>query len=208
MGWHVKPMDRVLLHRAARRYAAHGWDVVPGTVFDGTRHRCDALGCPTVDCHPARAGWEQTATHDPHLVAGWWREPRAVLLATGRSLDVVEVPAHLGALVARGTVRGPVAVSGTGRWLMLVRPGEPLRPELDSRDDVVLHQRGSWIPVPPSREICGRVRWEVSPVVAEWRLPDSYAVQRLLVDALLAIAPQRTPRPTVRTLVPRAYRAA
>lgn len=211
MGWNVRSVERALLHRAARRYAAHGWDVMPGAAFDGDRHRCADLGCPKSGCHPALLNWADAATRDLTRVAAWWRDhPYTVLLPTGRAFDVVEVPAHLGTMVARGTLRGPghrrrwhgpVAVSGTGRWMLLVRPGEALRPELDHQTGVLLHQRDSWVPAPPTREIVGRVRWEVPPDEVGWRLPDPNAVQRLLVDALLAVAPVRPARPATRTLV-------
>jgi hypothetical protein len=122
-----------------------------------------------------------------------------VLLATGYAFDVLEVPAHLGAAVASprwiGTsegrqTRGPVAVAPTGRWMFLVRPGEPLRPELSSRLDVVRHGHGSWIPAPPTRLLEGPVRWQVSPEETDWRLPEPHPVQRLLVDALQVLCCQ------------------
>lgn len=194
-------LDRVRLRRVALRYAGHGWEVTPGACLARHRFVCGRAGCPTTGCHPALEQWELSATTDPARVATWWRiRPHSILLATGRAFDVLEVPAYLGRYaldVARlryrppGTdpVRGPVAVTPAGRWMFLVRPGDPLRPELDRCLDVVLHGLGSWIPAPPTRLPEGTVRWAVSPEETRWRLPDSYQVQELLVDALAAVAP-------------------
>ncbi|MEV4349122.1 DNA primase [Actinoplanes sp. NPDC049596] len=148
-------LDRARLRRAALRYAEQGWAVLPG---------------PT---------------------------PQVLRLATGRLFDVLEVPAalglrvlgtarlHTGVLgVERADARGPVAVTAAGRWMFLVRPGVPLRSELDQRLDVVRHGAGSWVPAAPSRMPEGPVRWAVPPERAQWWLPDAEVVQNLLVDAL------------------------
>lgn len=185
------------------RYAGHGWDVTPGACLARHRFVCGRAGCPTTRCHPALDNWEQNASTDPARIATWWRiRPHAVLLATGRAFDVVEVPAYLGQHVLDATrphpglpgtgndrVRGPVAITPDGRWMFLVRPGDPLRPELDQCLYVVRHGIGSWIPAPPTRLPEGTVRWVVPPEETKWRLPDSYAVQELLVDALHRTVP-------------------
>lgn len=199
MRWSLKPpFIRVALRRSAVKYADHRWHVVPGAWLDGARFACGRAGCPTTSCHPAVEGWEQAASADLTTVEAWWRHrPHAVLLATGRAFDVLEVPTGLGRRVlaaarlhagvlgpGRGQVRGPVAATPTGRWMFLVRPGDPLRPELDTSLDVVRHGTGSWVPAPPTRLPEGAVRWIVAPEEVAWRLPDSYAVQRMIVDAL------------------------
>lgn len=205
-------LDRARLRRAAVRFAEHGWDVTPGACFGGARFDCARPGCPTLGCHPALDGWEEAATTDFERITAWWRSrPHAVLLPTGRAFDVIEVSAHLGLRVlgaarlyasvigaGRGQVRGPVAVTPTGRWMFFVRPGDPLRPELSENLDVVRHGPGSWVPAPPTRLPEGPVRWSVSPDGTSWLLPDSYAVQAMLVDALSAApAPaRRLPRQT------------
>ena len=182
------------LRRAAVRYTEHGWPVVPGAVRCGDRFRC-AAGCPTVACHPDWTDWAPTATTDPRWVAALWAfRPRAVLLATGRAFDVLEVTAFLGAGAERGPGRGPVAVTGAGRWMFLVRPAAPLRPELSARPDVVLHGAGSWIPAPPTVTTEGRVRWLVDPEEVHWQMPDAAVVQAKLARALPAPAPRPLPR--------------
>ncbi len=211
----LTPLERVRLRRVAVRYAGHGWDVTPGACLARHRFVCGRAGCPTTGCHPALENWEQSATADPARVAAWWRlRPHAVLLATGRAFDVLEVPAYLGrhALTAARSpagpvepagdgVRGPVAVTPGGRWMFLVRPGDPLRPELDQCLYVVRHGVASWIPAPPTRLPEGTVRWAVPPEETRWMLPESYAVQELLVDALQRIAPA-LPTPLVPAHLP------
>ncbi|WP_422773895.1 bifunctional DNA primase/polymerase [Plantactinospora sp. WMMC1484] len=194
-------LDRVRLRRIAVRYAGHGWDVTPGACLARHRFVCGRAGCPTTGCHPALEQWERSATADPARVATWWRlRPHSILLATGRAFDVLEVPAYLGryalerarprlhgAASAQG--RGPVAVTPAGRWMFLVRPGEPLRPELEQSLYVVRHGLGSWIPAPPTRLPEGTVRWVVSPEETRWRLADPYGIQELLVEAVDAVSP-------------------
>jgi hypothetical protein len=226
MHWTFRPLvlDRTRLRRAALRYADHDWDITPGACLAGSRFICDRLGCPTTACHPALDQWEGRASHDPGQVSEWWRAaPHAVLLATGRAVDVLEAPDRLGVRVlgaaqahrdiegpGRGQVHGPVAVTPTGRWMFFVRPGDPLRPELEDQRDVVRHGLGSWVPVPPTRLPDGPVRWVVPPGETRWLLPDSYAVQRLLVDAraLLDVAPAPARRPLAPLRSTPAHRAA
>jgi hypothetical protein len=85
--------------------------------------------------------------------------------------------------------------------MFLVRPGADLRPELGSCLDVLRHGRGSWIPAAPSRTPEGPVRWAVSPEQTGWHLPESAAVQAMLLDALETLG--RRPQPAVAVSVPR-----
>ncbi|WP_203717815.1 bifunctional DNA primase/polymerase [Asanoa siamensis] len=200
MRWSIRPpFARVALRRSAVRYADHQWKVVPGAWLEGGRFACERPGCPTSTCHPAVEGWERGASADPSTVERWWqRRAHAVLLATGHAFDVLEVPNSLGGRVlaaarlhagvlgpGRLQVRGPVAATPLGRWMFLVRPGDPLRPELENSLDVVRHGTGSWVPAPPTRLPQGAVRWVVPPEEVAWSLPDSYAVQRMIVDSIL-----------------------
>ncbi|MFV2083074.1 bifunctional DNA primase/polymerase [Micromonospora sp. LOL_021] len=211
MRWTVQPpFVRLRLRRGALRYARHGWPVTPGAYLHQGRFRCDRPGCPTTGCHPALQHWERDASDQRDQVGSWWRQqPHTVLLATGQAFDVLDVPARLGlrtlctlrlrggaAAPGRGQLRGPVAVTPTGRWMFLVRPGDALRPELAESLDVIRHGPGSWIPAPPTVLPQGPVRWAVDPDEVGWRLPDSYAVQRIIVDAReTAAAPPRLPQP-------------
>jgi hypothetical protein len=189
-------MSRLRLRRAAVRLAAAGWPVTPGACLRANRFDCGRPGCPTVACHPAMESWEQAASCDPARVAGWWHyAPYSVLLPTGTAINVLEVPAPLGALVVGsrqwvGPARGPVAASPTGRTMFLTLPTRSLLPQLATRLDVLWHTRGSWVPAPPTRLIEGPVRWTVSPSEVGWQLPDSGAVQALLADALSQLLPR------------------
>jgi hypothetical protein len=190
--------ERVRLRSWALGYAEHGWDVLPGAYLARGRFCCGS-GCRTVACHPARPGRPDLVSHEPSVVGGWWcRRPFSVLLPTGLTFDVLEVSACPGAGIAQAALGGPVAVTPAGRWMILVRPGSDLRPELAGRTDVVLHGRGSWVPAPPTREPGGRVRWVVPPTDAQWRLPESHRVQAGLVDMLPA---RGLPPPYVRVRV-------
>lgn len=217
-------IDRLRQRRAALRYAAHGWAVTPGAYLTGDRFDCGRPGCPIMGCHPAIECWEDDASTDTDRIARWWRHrPYTVLLATGGHFDALEVPAPVGLRVLgavrlhtgvigpeRGDARGPVAVTPTGRWMFLVRPGEELRPELASCLDVLRHGRGSWIPAAPSRTPQGPVRWAVAPEQTGWHLPASATVQAMLLDALDALGrrPQRRTTVSVPRQMSTARRAA
>jgi len=201
MDWGIdRHFTRLRLRTAALRFADHGWSVTPGAWLSGDRFSCTQPDCAVRGCHPAHADWAETASTDPNQVVDWWRdEAHAVLLATGRSVDVIEVSALLGARAVRGPVagageasavgsaRGPVAVTPTGRWMFLVRPGIGLRPTLHREGDVLLHEAGSWIALPPTRLRKGPVRWEVTPSAVEWQLPEADAVQNALVAAMISL---------------------
>ena len=201
----IDRLDRARLRRAAFRYAAHGWAVTPGAYLTGHRFTCGRPGCPIMACHPALESWEDAASTDAGTIHAWWRHrAHSVLLATGWKFDALEVPAALGLRVLGAArlhggllgdeladARGPVAVTAAGRWMFLVRPGVPLRSELDHRLDVLRHGRGSWIPAAPSRMLEGPVHWAVAPHRTRWRLPHAEIVQALLVDALGTVRTQR-----------------
>lgn len=187
---------RPVLRRAALRYADAGWPVVPGTfarTASAGTHPCEQVGCPVRGLHPAVAEWASAATLDPVRIARWWaRVAYGIVLPTGLAFDVVEVHADLGAAVRplltgpgrRPTV--PIAVTPSGRWYLLVRPGEPLRPDL--ADLVVLHGPGSWVLAPPSSFPAGPVRWLVHPRAVNWEPADARDVQ----EALAALVCRRT----------------
>lgn len=201
MHWGIdRQLTRLRLRTAALRFAEHGWSVTPGAWLAGDRFDCMRADCAAQACHPARADWAESASTSGTQVHNWWRdEPHSVLLATGETVDVIEVSALLGSRAVRGpaagpgeasavgNARGPVAVTPTGRWMFLVRPGGGLRPSLNREDDILLHQAGSWVPLPPTRLRRGPVRWEVAPTSVEWQLPDAEAVQTALVTAMISL---------------------
>ena len=177
---------RVQLRRAALGYVAHGWTVLAGSRLCGERFSCGPgcriESCHPLSCHPA-AGTAPRLRSADAVEQTWARSPYTVLLATGESFDVVDVPAYIGAL-AHEAVRGPVAVTPIGRWMFFVGKGAPLCPELAAHSDIVLHSTNSWIPAPPVRSPHGRVRWVVSPRETDWWLPSPESVQAALVATL------------------------
>jgi Bifunctional DNA primase/polymerase, N-terminal len=223
-GWAVTPGACHVGDRSARDGSTCDGSTCDGSACDGSacdgstcdRSICDGSTCnrsasdrsargragrPFRRRHPASASFPDDASTDAARVAAWWRRrPCPVLLATGRTFDVLEAPAPVG-LRALGTERlhadvlgagrtggrGPVAVGPTGRWMFFVRPGTALRPELDGCLDIVRHGPGSRVPAPPSRLPEGPVRWAVAPHTVGWELPEAEAVQAMLVDALAAL---------------------
>jgi hypothetical protein len=179
---------RTELRAEAIGLAWHGWPVVPGTYPDGARWT-GRTGTPQDGPIPLHDEWLELAGSDPKTVASLWTgRPYSLLLATGLVLDVLELPAELGRrtateLRAIGLV-APISATPTGSWMFPVVAGEPLCAELDRHPQVVLHGRGSWVPLPPSPYVHGVVHWRVKPEVSGWHVPRSSDVQQAVVDAL------------------------
>src|ERR1700683_2252988 len=113
---------------AARQYSALGWPVCPGAqprergprgrqtrerhlqlreVRQGGSGRacsCDRVGCPAPGAHPLSPVWKLQATVDPAVIGHWWSEQpgASILLVTGRTFDVLDVPLPAGRLPAGG----------------------------------------------------------------------------------------------------------
>jgi hypothetical protein len=171
----------------------HGWPVVPGTWWQsdgwwGLPDGLDAASLPGWDSVPSVAGGVSAASCDPAQVAQWWAvAPYSVLLATGGSLDVLEVPAWMGRRMA-ATLRSvglvaPLAATPAGRWWFPVTGGGPELPEQLAQADVVRHGAGSWVIAPPSECADGLVHWRVNPSACGWRLPVPELVQSAAAEA-------------------------
>lgn len=165
----------------------HGWPVVPGTWWrgDGT-----PAGGSTAewDPVPSVARGVSAATCDTGQVIRWWSEaPYSVLLATGRNLDVYEVPAWMGRRMA-ATLRSvglvaPLAATPAGRWWFPVTVGGP-RPSGQLSDaGMVWHGSGSWVIAPPSECADGLAHWRVHPSACGWRLPSADLVASAATEA-------------------------
>ncbi|XHM96033.1 bifunctional DNA primase/polymerase [Peterkaempfera sp. SMS 1(5)a] len=175
------------------------WEVCPGTWLvegDGGPARCSCgdARCAVPGAHPASPGWRGRSSASPDVVRRWWTETPAasVLLPTGRTFDVIDVPETAGCLaLARmermGVQLGPVvampAIGGRGRRLLfLVLPGAlPKLPDLlrglgwpPGRLDLVGHGDGGWIVAPPSRVGAhGFAQWARQPNDTNRWLPEA-----------------------------------
>ncbi|MFB6893973.1 bifunctional DNA primase/polymerase [Kitasatospora sp. NPDC056327] len=175
------------------------WEVAPGAwLIDGdgsARCSCGERRCALPGAHPIDTDWARRACAGPGAVRHWWTErPEAsILLPTGRSFDVLDVPEVAGCLaLARmermGLQLGPVAVvpaapGRSGRRLhFLVLPGVAARlPEMlrrlgwqPGRLDLVARGEGDWTVAPPSRVGPGGfAQWARSPSAFNRWLPDA-----------------------------------
>jgi hypothetical protein len=91
------------------------------------------------------------AMRHPEAVARRWRlAPYAVLVPTGDTCDVVDVPRELGRALAlrldADARLGPVISAGS-RWFFLTASGGSLPAP---GGDVLVHGQGSWVMLPPS----------------------------------------------------------
>ena len=216
--------DNDRLAQAASGYAALGWPVCPGAQpREGqTRERqsrdrvpqqrqprpgracsCDRVGCPAPGAHPLSPAWKRQATADPAVVGKWWKEhPQAgILLVTGRSFDVLDIPAAAGQVAVRqleraGIKSGPVAVSAMDRTLFFVATRAAAGDEdewwscrLDCEPELLpevtglrWHCRDSYVVAPPSRLSNGMAaKWLTEPDAQP--LPDALRLLEVLADA-------------------------
>jgi len=183
---------RVELRAQAIGLAWRGWPVLPGTYPAGSqwagRDQQENTGP-----RPVHTDWQERIGTAPEQVATWWTgHPYSLLLATGVLLDAIEVPGDLGRGAARvlRSVGLPVPIMATpdDRWTFLVNAGHDLVRPLAEHGDVVLHAKGSYVPLPPTPLQHGVVHWRVRPEVCGWQMPASSVVQDALVDALTANA--------------------
>jgi hypothetical protein len=166
------------------------------------------VGCPAPGAHPLSPAWQSQATTDQVVIGQWWSErPQAsILLVTGRSFDVLDVPATAGTVALRALERqairpGPVAVSAADRVLFFVTPraasgddDEWWSCHLDCEPEVLpevtglrWHCRDSYVVAPPSTLTSGTsARWLAEP--GTHPLPDALRLLEVLADACEEIA--------------------
>ena len=153
--------------------------------------------------------WKRQATANLAVIGHWWAEqPDAnVLLVTGRTFDVLDVPfaagqAALSRLEGSGIACGPVAVSADDRVLFFVTSRAALADDdefwschLDCQPEVLpevtglrWHCRDSYVVAPPSRLSNGSTAsWLAEPGEGE-PLPDPLRLLEVLADACEEIA--------------------
>jgi hypothetical protein len=199
---------------AASRYAALGWPVCPGAQprewhlrarqgGSGRACSCDRVGCPAPAAHPLSLAWKLQASDDLAVVGRWWAEqPQAnILLVTGRTFDVLDVPLAAGrialrALESAGIASGPVARSAGDRALFFVTSRAAVADDdefwschLDCEPELLpevtglrWHCRDSYVVAPPSRLSDGSAAcWLAEPGVNP--LPDALRLLEVLADA-------------------------
>lgn len=196
-------LQRSRRRRALAAYGAAGWPVMAGSWWDGHRYRCGAAGCRTQGLHPtceaARIGWPRDPGGLTETAGGAGVGPQdSLLLATGSGVDVVELPGWAAAVAAAAVGWGaPVARTPTGRWLLFAATG-PVDPGLwtpeNGPDELLLHSRDSFVPLPPSRLQHGRVAWRSQPGPA---VAELMPVPQLLARVLPVLAAARSGRSPV-----------
>jgi hypothetical protein len=181
-----------------------GFAVAPAARPSGYRCSCDRMGCPAPARHPVSFAWQTEATTDPEQIARWLvGDPRAnFVTATGRTHDVLDVPAAAGELAKERLweqgLLGPLAADGDRYLFFTATRGTPATEEewwpceLDSHPDTMAehpglrwHCRGSYVLLPPSALPDGSaVRWLCGP---EHPLPDPLRVLDVLADACATV---------------------
>ncbi|MGK4581945.1 bifunctional DNA primase/polymerase [Kitasatospora sp. HPMI-4] len=165
---------RNALLRTALAAAGRGWPVLPGAyAVPGLLGpcSCDDPGCPVPGAHPHDPPL-LAASADARMVSWWWRErsPDApVLLATGREVCAVSLPAEAGRRALDyfdllGLPIGPVLASRR-RYVLLVAPytleglGGVLADLPWVPGSLRFHGPDGYLLLPPSRSDAGSARW-------------------------------------------------
>ncbi|AOT59493.1 MULTISPECIES: bifunctional DNA primase/polymerase [Streptomyces] len=182
-----------LVDSAVRYAEERHWDVFPGTWLetgDGLeRCSCGDAACAAPGAHPFREDWAAQATGSPVAARRLWgRHPRAsVLLPTGRTFDVLDVPESTGFLALARMERmdvalGPVACGPARRMAFFVLPGAAAKTADLIRGlgwspaglDLVAKGEGGYVVAPPTRVGGqGAVQWVRRPTHANRWLPDA-----------------------------------
>ncbi len=182
------------LRKAALECVDHGWPVVPGSWWSASagRHVCDIPGCLAAGLHPAAsevgpvsplsplANLADYALSTRQLVTERWaKNAYTVLLATGASVNVIELPAALvqgDAASELWRIPGPIASLNGTVYLFTSDISDDLAEPFAANDlaqaGVVLHRAGSWVPIPPSVTSGHPTVWLCRPQEVQWRLPD------------------------------------
>jgi hypothetical protein len=154
---------------------------------------CERPGCLQPCSHPLPPDGLEAASTDPDQVHAWWtQDPEAnVGLVTGIGCDVIDTDPETGrrafkALVRQSSGLGPVARTGTGRWLFFAAPSDRPGDVLVDRDDdlartgphVRWRGRHGAVLAPPSRNLLGNATRWVHPFATA--LPDPTALAQVL----------------------------
>ncbi|GAA2142739.1 hypothetical protein GCM10009760_28220 [Kitasatospora kazusensis] len=189
---------RAALLGAALAAAGRGWPVVPGThglpELPGACSCADPC-CPAPGAHPHEPPLLAAST-DARMVSWWWeqRSPESsVLVATGRAVCAVSLPADAGAraleyLTLHGVPLGPVLAT-PGRYVLLVAPyslaelGELLAEQPWVPGSLRYHGPDGYLVLPPSRTGAGGVRWVRAPIEDRPWLPQVGGLLSVLIAA-------------------------
>ncbi|GAA4611781.1 bifunctional DNA primase/polymerase [Saccharopolyspora hordei] len=173
--------SRIELRVQAIGFASRGWPVLPGTHPDGDRW-IGRHGRQERGPMPVHRDWQTRLGTNPDEVTAWWAEhPYSLLIATGHTVDALEVDAVLGRAAA-SVLRAlgfpvPIVATPAGRWYFLMASGGELAADLADVPGIRVHGQGSWVPMPPSAYPGGAVHWRVKPEVCAWQLPTPDFVQ-------------------------------
>lgn len=142
------------------------------------------------DSYRAVYGVELRATARELVAHGWpvvEGSADTLLLLTGRTLDVLEVPAAIGrevcARLRAAEVVVPVAATPTGVWWYPVTPGAPLPAALQAVAGVTLRSADDAVAAPPSQTPDGWVHWRVAPAACGYGLAPADLIFSAVTDA-------------------------
>jgi hypothetical protein len=184
------------------------WDLTVGAaairVDGGWICSCRTRGCRAIGGHPLHQDWPKRISGAPSRAHEWWtaHPDASIVLPTGRTFDVLDVPEQAGCLaLARlermGVPLGPVIATPDRRMRFLVQPGAKAGlPALlaaagwaRSELDLVCHGERGFVLAPPSRVASGpggsvaHTQWARPPAEGNRWLPEASALMPALTYA-------------------------
>ncbi|MCU1687051.1 MAG: hypothetical protein JWQ81_7790 [Amycolatopsis sp.] len=179
-------LRRDVVRSAAVNYAAHGWGVLPGTVWHRGRY---TLGhAPTVAPGLEPVMLSARTLRDAREVWSWFSiAPYAVLARVGEDFDVLTAPATLvcTALDVPGSAvrRCPIILTGTGSANLVITRNSRLRYDLRPVPGVALVPPRAFVALPPTLVDGDTAEWLIAPSEVSYRPGLAGAVQAALAAA-------------------------
>lgn len=188
------------LARAAARYAAQGWVIVPLHTVSGGACSCRNTTCPSPGKHPRTPRGLTEATKDLATVEGWWgRWPDANIgaLPGPSGFVVLDIDGPTGEATAQGLgiLREPTleVVTGRGRHRWYRHPGGHI-PNGQLGAGIDIRGDAGYVLVPPSVHVSGAVYTWAGQLTEVQDLPAEIVAR---IQAPAPGAPTAGPKPDV-----------
>jgi hypothetical protein len=180
----VVPMADERIRTTAAGYAAHGWGVLPGSVWDGERYVQGHTPVSTDGLMSVRVSPRSLRTVAE--VWSWWSvAPYAVLARAGEDFDVLTAPAGVveKALRLPGSALRSCPIMLAPRResaRLLIRAGTRLWWKLRTVPEVGLFPAGALTALPLTITSAGVWSWWIDPAECEYRPGLAGAVQKAI----------------------------
>jgi hypothetical protein len=177
------PLRRDFVRRSAVNYVAHGWGVLPGTVWHDDHYTLGHSPTAAPGLEPALPS--ARTLRDAREVWSWFSiTSYAILARASEDFDVLTAPTALvctALQVADSPVRRcPIIISATGSCGLVIKQGSRLRYELRDVHGVSLVPPNELVALPPTLVAGDVTDWLIAPPEVLYRPGSAGAVQTAL----------------------------